>query len=339
MVHSLENCEPVFVVGMNGSGTTMLLDNLGRHPDLYAFPRETRLIPHLIASHSRFGDLQQDDNFQRLWEEVLGLKVFEYVNDHQKLELPEDWREYPRTLAGVLNGVFGIFAAREGKTRWCEKTPHHVQHIEKLARLFPESRFIHVVRDGRDCAASFNRRWHRTPELTMFRWKKVVVEGGRQGKSLGDDRYMEVRYEDLTTDPEHWLKEICGFLAVPFHEAVLLSSQPYLTAAHMQSGEARKLGGLKPNSGNWKQYFSAGKIKKLERIGGATLHSFGYESNLPESDENPSALMRRVYTARDAIVQFGREIGLKLTGKIERPWHVILSRPFVAYRQRGENQY
>ena len=39
------NSAPVFVVGMNGSGTTMLLDCLGRHPDLYAFPRKRGLSP------------------------------------------------------------------------------------------------------------------------------------------------------------------------------------------------------------------------------------------------------------------------------------------------------
>ena len=57
---------PVFVVGMNGSGTTMLLDSLGRHPALYAFPKETRLIPYLMSRVSTYGDLTVDANFQRL---------------------------------------------------------------------------------------------------------------------------------------------------------------------------------------------------------------------------------------------------------------------------------
>jgi Sulfotransferase family len=337
-VNRVKKSEPVFVVGMNGSGTTMLLDNLGRHPQLYAFPRETRLIPHLIATHHRFDDLSEDDNFRRLWEEVLGLTVFEYVNDHQKLPLPDDWQSYPRDLAGVLDGVFSYFARKEGKQRWCEKTPHHVQHISKLADLFPLARFIHVIRDGRDCAASFNRRWHRSPELTMFRWKKVIREGCRQGRMLGKERYMEVRYEDLTTDPEYWLQQICNFLGVPFDHAVLLSAQPYLKTAHLQSGE-KNLGGLKPNSGNWRQYFTPGKISDLEKIGGSTLKSFGYETAFPDSDRNLSKLKRHLLSAKDALVQYLREIGLKLSGRIERPWRVILSRPFIAFRQRGENEY
>ena len=124
---------PVFVVGMNGSGTTMLLDCLGRHPALYAFPKETRLIPHLISRLGLFGDLSNDANFERLWGEVRNLGVFRLENGDQPVPLPADWRDYSRSLAAVLDGVFRYFAAREGKRRWCEKTPQHAQHLLVLA--------------------------------------------------------------------------------------------------------------------------------------------------------------------------------------------------------------
>ncbi|MGH8607377.1 MAG: sulfotransferase, partial [Gammaproteobacteria bacterium] len=56
---------PVFLVGMNGSGTTMLLHSLGNHPDLYGCKRETRVLPHFIAHLHRYGTLGDDDNFLR----------------------------------------------------------------------------------------------------------------------------------------------------------------------------------------------------------------------------------------------------------------------------------
>lgn len=58
---------PVFCVGMNGSGTTMLRDSLERHPYIYGYPRETKIIPSLIESQSKFGDLHTDENFRALW--------------------------------------------------------------------------------------------------------------------------------------------------------------------------------------------------------------------------------------------------------------------------------
>jgi hypothetical protein len=338
MVSSGIRAEPVFIVGMNGSGTTMLLDNLGRHSALYAFPRETRLIPYLIANLHRFGDLGQDSNFCRLWEEVLGMTVFTYANNNHRLMLPDDWRNYPRDLASVLDGVFRNFAAREGKQRWCEKSPQYVQHIRSLSQLFPRARFIHVIRDGRDSAASFYRRWRRTPELSLYRWKKVVLEGRRQGLALGEDRYMEIRYEDITKEPEAYLKQICVFLCLPFEAAILQSAQPYLKTVNTQSSE-ETTGSLRPNSGAWRTKFSTRKISCLERIGGSTLALYGYDTSMPESDYDPPRYRRYIWQLCDDLVQYIREIVFRLIGRNRKPWRVILSRPLVAFRHREGNKY
>jgi len=320
---------------MNGSGTTMLLDNLGHHPDLYAFPKETRLIPHLQATAGRFGDLQSDDNFLRLWKSVCELSVFRQVNGDMPVPVPDNWSDFPRSLAAVLDGVFGYFAGKEGKPRWCEKTPQHIQHMPLLADMFPGAKFIHVVRDGRDCAASFNRRWLRSPALTMFRWKKVTIKGRLSAKQLDEDAYMEVRYEDLTTEPEQWLRKVCEFIDLPYDVSVTQSSRPYLK----KSAAKEEASGLVPNSGNWKNHFSAGQIQQLEEIGGAALTAFGYQAGRPDGDRNLSGPERKLLAARDAVMQYGREIGLKLTGKIDRSWGVILGKPLIAFRQRRQNKY
>lgn len=330
-----EHDGPVFVVGMNGSGTTMLLDSLGRHRELYAFPRETRLIPYLIIDSQRFGNLRDDDNFRELWDAARNLPAFVYVNGSRPLPLPSDWRQCPRSVAAVLDQIFLTFASRDGKRRWCEKTPQHVQHISCLSDAFPEASFIHVIRDGRDCAASFKRRWGRTPELSIYRWKKVVAEGRRQGALIGGERYMEVRYEDITGEPEYWLRRLCEFLSIPFDNAVLESSQPYLKTA----GGSNSGGGLRPNTGNWQRTFSSSKVDRLERIGGVMLRRLGYATQTAGSDRDPHPLRRWQWSHGDMVRQYLREILLKLRGRIERPWHVILIKPWISRTQRRANRY
>ena len=322
------------MVGMNGSGTTMLLDCLGRHPVLYAFPKETRLIPYLISRLGLFGDLSNDANFERLWGEVRNLGVFRLENGDQPVPLPADWRDYSRSLAAVLDGVFRYFAAREGKRRWCEKTPQHAQHLLALAEQFPNAKFIQVIRDGRDCAASFHRRWRRQPELTMYRWKKVVAAAQTQGQSLGESCYLEMRYEDLTAAPESSLRRICNFLELRFDNAVLESAQPYMQAGNADSGR-----GLKRNSGKWQSYFSSRVQQRLEQIGGRTLAQCGYATRCPEADVDPAAWRRRYWAGAESLRQYGREIWRKLNGELERPWSVILSKPLNALRQRQHNEY
>jgi hypothetical protein len=330
----VKRCEPVFVVGMNGSGTTMLLDCLGRHPALYAFPRETRLIPYLMARQSSYGDLNEDVNFRALWDEVRQLAVFQIVNGHAPVPLPDDWQARPRSLAAVLDGVFSHFAAAHGKGRWCEKTPQHVQHLLALGELFPAARFIHVIRDGRDCAVSFHRRWKRQPELTAFRWKKVVTLGREQGRRLGPARYLEVRYEDLTAESEPALRRICRFLDLEFHPAVLESAQPYLRPANEP-----RAGGLQRNSGKWRSYFPARTVEGIERIAGATLASCGYETRHPDGDVDLSGWRRRYWSASETLRQYGSEVWRKLNGDLERPWRVILLKPMNALRHRQHNVY
>jgi hypothetical protein len=327
-------CEPVFIVGMNGSGTTMLLDCLGRHPELYAFPEETRLIPYLMAREASYGDLSMDENFRRLWDEVRSLPVFREANGNVPVPLPDNWRDRRRGLASILDAVFRHFAANQGKLRWAEKTPQHVQHIEALAAMFPRARFLHVIRDGRDCAVSFHRRWFRRPELTIFRWKKVVAMGMAQGGKIGPSRYLEVRYEDLTAHPEPALRAICGFLDLPFDAAVLESDQPYLVADPGGDG-----GGLRVNSGKWQRYFSERTRERLERIAGGMLARCGYETTRPNSDVDIAGWQRRYWATTEATRAYTREIWRKLTGRLERPWRVILVKPVTALRHREHNPY
>ncbi|HWJ05608.1 MAG TPA: sulfotransferase [Steroidobacteraceae bacterium] len=335
MTAQREQCEPVFVVGMNGSGTTMLLDCLGRHPSLYAFPKETRLIPYLMARERTYGDLAVDANFKALWDDVLALPAFREANGRMPVPLPDDWNQQPRRLAAILDALFRQFAAREGKRRWCEKTPQHVQHLLALAREFPQARFIHVIRDGRDCAVSFHRRWKRQPELTIFRWKKVVSMGREQGRRLGPARYLEVRYEDLTAQPEHSLRRICEFLDVPFDPRVLDSAQPYLRL----HGARRHKTGLQRNSNKWRGYFQPRTIERLERIAGRTLAHCGYATRAPDSDRDVSRWRRRYWSVAESLREYAQEIWRKLNGELERPWRVILVKPMTALRHRQHNVY
>jgi hypothetical protein len=334
VTYAPQECEPVFVVGMNGSGTTMLLDCLGRHAELYAFPKETRLIPYLMARERSFGDLASEANFRALWDEVRGLAVFRELNGREPVPLPDDWLDRPRSLAAILDAVFRHFAQAEGKHRWCEKTPQHVQHLEALSRLFPRARFVHVIRDGRDCAVSFHRRWKRRPELTVFRWKKVVSMGREQGRRLGSVRYHEVRYEDLTAQPEQSLTRICRFLGVPFDAAVLQSAQPYL-----QARAGRRRDGLQRNSGKWRSYFQPKTADRLERIAGRTLAECGYATRQPDSDRDVAQWQRKYWSLAESAREFAREIWRKLNGDLERPWRVILIKPMTALRHRQHNVY
>lgn len=318
---------PLFVLGMNGSGTTMLLDSLGRHSELYAYPHETRLIPHLLQQYQTV-DLADDSNFRKLWDSVIDIPAFK----RREIALPDNWENAPRSVAGVINHLMSLLAANDAKNVWCEKSPMHVQHIPLLAQTFPNARFIHMIRDGRDCAASFHRRWSRTPILTVQRWKQAVRKGHADGTQLGE-RYLELHYESLTKTPRDELQRVCTFLGIDFEDEILASSQPYLHG----SWHNPETGTITQNTRNWRDYFNPQDITALEAVCGKVLYERGYDCDNKQGDRNLSTKQRKLLMLRDQARQFAHEVKLKASGKLERPWRQILAKPLAALKQNSSH--
>lgn len=267
---SFPDTGPVFVVGMNGSGTTMLADSLGKHPQLYMFPLEIRVLPFLLQRHEKDADAGSAAADRRLADALGSAKPVWQANGWKALQLPDDALHRPGAEATV-DAVFRHFAQAKGKQRWGEKSPMNLLHLGLLARVFPGARFVHIVRDGRDAAQSFHRRYGFCPPETIYRWKRVIAQGRAQGARLGDTRYLEVTYEQLTGDPEPWMRRICSFLGLPFDPVVLSSSMRMVDPARAQGAQ-----GIMRNSGQWAQYFSPGEVAQLEAIAGAQLSALGY---------------------------------------------------------------
>lgn len=284
---------PVFIVGMNGSGTTMLLDCLDNHPDLYGFPIETKILPFFLSRLPRYGDLADDENYLRLWNDIRNIVYFRAVNHGQPPPLPVDWRDRERSFGGVVGGVIGYFAEREDKARWCEKSPMYALHIDAFAEAFPDASFIHVIRDGRDCAHSFHRRWGYTPARTMLRWKTTIRCAREVGRTLGN-RYLEIRYEDVTNAPEAEMQRVCAFLGVRYTDAVLHLGRP-------RKGEKMISRRIVPNTRSWRDALQPADVAELEGIGGKLLHELGYETSLPEADWVPPRVHQAIWRHKDNL--------------------------------------
>ena len=283
--------DPVFILGMNGSGTTMLLDCLNNHPKLYGFRGETRIIPYFISKIPHYGDLDNNKNFFKLWNDFRNVPILVSCNDGIPPPLPADWRNYERSLGAVVNTVFEYFASLDGKRRWCEKTPMHALHITALANVFPQAKFIHIIRDGRDCAASFHRRWGYSVMRTICRWKEVISTARAQGEQL-PERYMELHYEDLTEQPEAWMRQVCEFLNIEFDGKVL-----YLSRNQEHSGSEHQR--ITANSGKWRTYYSERMLINLDSIAGKQLHDLGYPTDNPTGDHNPTKTFRLYWALHD----------------------------------------
>lgn len=321
---------PIFVVGMNGSGTTMLLDHLNSHSLIYGFQEETRMLPYFMRRARKYGDLTDDECLERLWNDMRCAFPFWKANDESCVPLPVDWREQGRTPAAIFDEILNWFAGKAGKEIWCEKTPMHALHIAAIAEALPTARFIHIIRDGRDCAASFRRRWGYNARVSIQRWKETIRSARRQATGLDNSRYLEVRFEEMTSRPEEVLRQICDFLEVCFEEGVLVSSR---SSARVRGVDSKS---LKPNSGSYVTYFSAREIAKLESQAGSCLYDLGYSV---ENQAGDADLPRWYVSFHNSITIIGRLRDIaKRARNSGAPWKLIASRIRTGIRHVRSNQ-
>jgi len=254
----------------------MILDHLSSHSQIFGYPTETRFLPSFIKNQSQFGDLSDEHNFLRLWQRVDRLLAL----GAQGHSLPSQWQSIERSVAGAFDAHMKQSAAAAGKSIWCEKTPMHVHHLHLLAAAFPRARFIHVIRDGRDCAASFHRRWRFNPVRTIYRWKHAVRSGRSQGVLLAP-RYLEVRYEMITKTADAAFYEICDFLNVPFEPRILGTARSR-TALDVNGSYT-----IVSSRNRASSYFNRTEVAKLEMVAGRYLTELGYLCNNATGDRDP----------------------------------------------------
>jgi len=121
-------------------------------------------------------------------------------------------------LSDLIDAVFRLSSERSGAHRWGDKTPEYIRHIDRLHKVFPEAKFIHIIRDGRDVSLSLTRYEYRDgvfSENAKY-WAEWVAAGIESGRTLPKSLYLEIAYEDVVLRTEQALKKVCQFLDVPY---------------------------------------------------------------------------------------------------------------------------
>lgn len=205
---------PVFVVGCPRSGTTLAQTMLDSHPSLNVLYEANFLVDIPLGLHSSFLNASEalaaaeaHPNFQPDKFDVRGARSV-----CRELGIADS--------AGAMRVLAASRAVAEGKRRWGNKTPKAVLHLPELAILFPDAQFVHMIRDGRDSAAS-QARIDRTLIQGALLWRTGMRSGRRAGTNLGPDRYLEVRLEDLLSSPEQQIRKMCAFLGEEFDQSLL----------------------------------------------------------------------------------------------------------------------
>ena len=222
---------PIFIVGSPRSGTTLLRVILDSHSKI-AIPDETGIFEFLyyapgIPKIVDFSNPQSKEKFIQSFKSNKNfIKSFsqETINNIEKFLRSSDWFD-PRMF---IKKTFSVHAAEHKKYIWGDKTPRHAIFMKDILELFPEASIIYVVRDPRAVFASMKRYAKKYKKNRSFWMTDDPAKGALMWRDYlyatykYKDKIFYLRYEDLISEPEKYLKIICNdVLKIKFEDKML----------------------------------------------------------------------------------------------------------------------
>lgn len=263
---------PILIGGASRSGTTLMRVLLDSHPDICCGP-ELKMLA-LIG---------------RLWDQVGSSAAYDILGEYG-MDGP------------AINGAFADFAyafvrrfrEKRGARRWAEKTPNNIDLLDFLFSIFPNTRFVHLIRDGRDvCCSLVGKDWTdlRTGEPVAYTrdvrtaalyWKTTIVRARQwlAANPRAQKRYAEVRYEQLVQHTEPVLRQLMAFVGEPFDERMLShhEQQHDFNAFEESTGQVQQPVHSRA-LGRWKRDMSEDDRAIFKEVAGDLLLALGYEED------------------------------------------------------------
>ena len=249
----MNKARPIFVVGCPRSGTSILTWSLGQHSNILV-QEESNWIGRLAVqielayqtgtargSRSQLSalDVTRADFFAAFGDAIdrLVLRHREKLEarltvaakaarDHQPAAAGE--RKFSAPAPGKASAFQLQRAATDPKQRWIDGTPEYCFYIYPLRRLFPDARFIHIVRDVTSVVASM-LNFERTggPPLVgnateaFEYWHRSVRACLKAERAYGAEIIGRIAHADLVSRPEETIRDLLDFLGEPYEPSCL----------------------------------------------------------------------------------------------------------------------
>lgn len=276
----MSTLSPIFILGSPRSGTTLFSLILKQNPEI-AIPYESHFIVPVFDKWKSVDDADFPKVRATILKEIITSK---YVADwHPEISIDQIDLHQCHDLGTLINEVFMTYAKNAEKQRWADKTPGYLTHADILHHLFPNSKFIHLVRDGRDVSLSLLKT-HFGPNnfLTALQhWERKVAVARKMLAMLDPNQHIQIRYEDLIASPQVTMEQVSHFLDLEFH--------PEMLENFSQEAKARVGDRIHTHHSNLLQPLNASSCERWKRelgradqhlawnIAGTQLEQLGYD--------------------------------------------------------------
>lgn len=294
-INKLLDAPNAFIIGAGRSGTTLLSNLLQNHPEIISLPEATfifGLYPHFgkkniktCAEDFIFSLWIRRDYYKSIWQ-IDEDKLRSYIYNHPGVLSFSDACRY------CFLSSFRVTNKTDIKVL-INKHPEFSFYIPLLIKLFPESKFIVLVRDYRDRYLSVkeNIKFSFFNSLVNGISWKIIYENILKKQKLNQGKFIFIKYEDLIQKPEIEFKRLLNFLSVNTYYEPDLFKQ-YKGKFKLNESEhvlgvsfnkMHKNASLPLDSGNfnkWQKKLSNNEIKILEIYCGNLGEKFSYKKSI-----------------------------------------------------------
>ncbi len=208
MTAKLNHIQPIQIIGTQRSGSNLLRLILSQSPEIAA-PHPPHILETMLPLVDKYGSLHDDSNFYRLINDVCRLIEVNPIKWEVELDRSTIARScHSRSLIEVFKVVYEYTAQSKKAKYWCCKSMANVQYFSLIEKQGIHPFYIHLIRDGRDVAASFRQILvgEKHPYHLASIWKANYLKACEMERSLGPERFMSIKYETLITNPHSIFK-------------------------------------------------------------------------------------------------------------------------------------
>jgi len=268
--------QPIFVAGLDRSGTSLMYAFLSSHPNI-SMVRRTNMFRYF---YERYGDLSDPDNFERCLDRMIHYKRIVKLNPDPD-RIRRDFQKGEKTYGRLFALFHEHNAQRAGKQRWGDKSLYIERFITNIFKEFLDAKIIHMMRDPRDRYASVKNRYEndggRVGAATGKWWYSGMLAKRKVEEFPGN--YTIVTYEDLVSAPEETLSKLCEFIGEEYSpQMITMRGAPLLRDMGGNSSfDQFKPGEISTKSvGRYHSALTTNEILFTQIYAGTYLKDFGY---------------------------------------------------------------
>lgn len=265
----------IFIISQPKAGSTLLQRILAGHPDVQT-SAETWLMLHPVYGMRNKGI---ETDYRAKWAAT---GVREFLENYADGE--NTYKDGIRAFAAT---VYGRVLEKHGKKLFLDKTPRYTMIVPELKDLFPEAKFILLIRNPLAILSSELRTYVRNDWNVLSNFEPDLIDAPRRiiaARGILGEQAIKVRYESLVSDPEIVISDVCDFLGIEFQSGILDYSETPAPIGRMNDpvGIHRYTSPSKDNLEKWKQlgrneqhrHFA---LSYLDVLGDQTISALGYD--------------------------------------------------------------